>query len=53
MKVTFKVYRYNPEVDEKPHFKKYTLEMGDDAVLLDALNKIKWEIDGSLSYRRS
>ncbi|GAB6073693.1 succinate dehydrogenase/fumarate reductase iron-sulfur subunit [Nautilia lithotrophica] len=53
MEVTFKVYRYNPEVDEKPHYEKYTLDMSDDGVILDALNKIKWEIDGSLSYRRS
>ncbi|GAB6045154.1 succinate dehydrogenase/fumarate reductase iron-sulfur subunit [Caminibacter profundus] len=53
MLVTFKVYRYNPEVDDKPHYEKYELELKDDGVILDALNKIKWEIDGSLSYRRS
>ena len=53
MKVTFKVYRFNPEKDEKPHYETYELEMKEDKVVLDALNEIKWEIDGSLSYRRS
>ncbi len=53
MKVNLKVYRYNPEKENKPHFDKYELNMKEDAVLLDALNEIKWKFDGSLSYRRS
>jgi succinate dehydrogenase / fumarate reductase iron-sulfur subunit len=53
MKVALKVYRYNPEKDDKPHYEKYELELRDDAVVLDALNEIKWSFDGSLSYRRS
>jgi succinate dehydrogenase / fumarate reductase iron-sulfur subunit len=53
MKVKLKVYRYNPETDKNPRYEEYELDLRDDAVLLDALNKIKWEIDGSLSYRRS
>ena len=53
MKVKLKVYRFNPQKDEKPHFEDYELELRDDAVLLDALNEIKWRFDGSLSYRRS
>jgi succinate dehydrogenase / fumarate reductase iron-sulfur subunit len=53
MEVTLKVYRFNPKEDDKPHFDKYKLELREDAVLLDALNEIKWKFDGSLSYRRS
>ncbi|WP_024790421.1 succinate dehydrogenase/fumarate reductase iron-sulfur subunit [Lebetimonas sp. JH292] len=53
MEITLKVYRFNPKKDDKPHFDKYKLELREDAVLLDALNEIKWKFDGSLSYRRS
>ncbi|EGN75087.1 succinate dehydrogenase and fumarate reductase iron-sulfur protein [Idiomarina sp. A28L] len=54
-KITFSIYRYNPEVDEKPHMKDYTLELKDDQdlMVLEALIKIKEEIDPSLSFRRS
>ena len=50
MRVKLKVYRQTPE---KKGFEEYELDVNDDAVVLDLLNKIKWEIDGSLSYRRS
>ncbi|RUO38555.1 succinate dehydrogenase iron-sulfur subunit [Aliidiomarina shirensis] len=54
-KITFSIYRYNPEVDKKPHMKDYTLELKDDQdlMVLEALIKIKEEIDPSLSFRRS
>ena len=50
MKVKLKIYRHT---SEKEGFESYELEVGEDAVILDLLNKIKWEIDGTLSYRRS
>jgi len=51
--VTMIVRRFDPEVDEEPRWVDYDLEMlGTDRVL-DALHKIKWEIDGSLAFRRS
>ncbi len=53
MKVTFRVQRYNPEKDKTPYFKDYHLELNDAAVVLDGLHKIKWEIDGTLAFRRS
>ncbi len=53
-KYTFSVYRYNPDVDNAPHMKEYTLEMEDsqDLMVLEALIKLK-EQDPSLAFRRS
>lgn len=52
--VEFKIYRYNPEVDEKPYMKSYHLEVdsGRDMMLLTALTQLK-EQDETLSFRRS
>lgn len=50
----FSIYRYNPEVDKKPYYKDYEVELGDqDKKLLNALVKIKEELDDSVSFRRS
>lgn len=53
MQVTVKVLRFNPEKDVKPHFETYTIEQEPTDRVLDALNTIKWYIDGTLTYRRS
>ena len=52
-KLTFKVFRFNAETDVLPIYKTYTLDVRQDDVALDILNTIKWEQDGTLSYRRS
>ncbi|GGQ19527.1 MULTISPECIES: succinate dehydrogenase iron-sulfur subunit [Shewanella] len=54
MKLTFALYRYNPDVDTKPYMKDYTLEVpdGSDMMVLDALIKLK-EQDPTLAFRRS
>ncbi|AUR52683.1 succinate dehydrogenase iron-sulfur subunit [Aquella oligotrophica] len=53
-KMKFSIYRYNPEVDKKPYYKDYEVELGDqDKKLLNALVKIKEELDDSVSFRRS
>ena len=52
-KVTVMVRRYNPEVDAEPKWQDFDLTMYGTDRVLDALHKIKWEIDGSLSFRRS
>ena len=53
MKVKFKVYRYNPEIDKKPYMKNYDIEVDDPSVkVLAAIEKIK-EQDPSLGIRRS
>lgn len=49
----FKIYRYNPEVDEQPYMRNYELDIeAGDMMLLDALLLIK-EQDDSLSLRKS
>ena len=54
MKQVFSIYRYNPDVDNKPYMKDYELEIpeGSDMMVLDALILLK-EQDSSLSFRRS
>ncbi|WP_026529743.1 succinate dehydrogenase iron-sulfur subunit [Haematomicrobium sanguinis] len=51
--ITLKVRRYNPEVSDEAHWEDYQLTMYGTDRVLDALHKIKWDIDGSLSFRRS
>ena len=52
--VTIKVKRFNPEVDQKPHWQAFTVDdvEGTDRVL-DVLHKAKWYQDGTLTFRRS
>ena len=54
MKLSFSIYRYNPDVDNAPFMKGYDLEVpdGSDMMVLDALFLLK-EQDPSLSFRRS
>ncbi|ATF10393.1 succinate dehydrogenase iron-sulfur subunit [Candidatus Enterovibrio altilux] len=54
MTFNFSVYRYNPDVDDAPHMKEYTLEVPDDSdiMVLDALILLK-EQDSTLAFRRS
>jgi len=50
---TFRIYRYNPDVDVRPRMQVFEMEVGpQDRMLLDALVKLK-AIDPSLSFRRS
>ena len=53
MEVTFRIKRYNPDTDVKPVFKEYKVEVEGTDRVLDALFKIKWYQDGSLTFRRS
>jgi len=52
-KVTIKAFRFNAETDYLPYIKQYEMEVGKDDLVLDLMNRIKWEHDGSFSYRRS
>jgi len=52
-KVTLKTFRFNAETDYLPYYKHYEMEVSKDELVLDLLNRIKWEHDGSFSYRRS
>ena len=51
--ITFKIQRFNPEVDKKPYFKEYNLKCVETDRILDCLDRIKAEHDGTLTYRKS
>ena len=53
MEITLKVKRFNPEVDKKPHWETYTVDVDESDRVLDALHQVKWHQDGTLSFRRS
>ncbi len=53
MQVDLRILRYDPERDEKPHWEKYRVESGPMDRVLDLLHTVKWEQDGSLTFRRS
>jgi succinate dehydrogenase / fumarate reductase iron-sulfur subunit len=53
MRVDLRVFRYNPEIDKKPHYEIYQVEAKPTDRVLDLLEYIKGHIDGSLSFRRS
>ena len=48
------LYRYNPETDEAPYMQDFSVDTsGRDLMVLDVLELIKAEYDGSVTYRRS
>lgn len=51
--ITLEVFRYRPEQEFAPTFQSYEVPLRKDWVILDALNYIKDELDGTLSYRWS
>jgi fumarate reductase iron-sulfur subunit len=52
-KITLQVARYRPEQEGRPTFQEYEVPCPDEWVVLDGLNYIKDELDGTLSYRWS
>ena len=51
--VTLIIRRFDPEIDAEPRWQDFDVEMLPTDRVLDALHKIKWEQDGSLTFRRS
>ncbi|WP_411120774.1 succinate dehydrogenase iron-sulfur subunit [Streptomyces sp. x-19] len=51
--VTFRIRRFNPEVSDEARWEDFQLEIDPKERVLDALHKIKWDLDGSLTFRRS
>ncbi len=47
------IFRYRPEQENEPTFQTYEVPFDEEWVVLDAINYIKDEIDGTLSYRWS
>jgi len=53
MKMQFKIFRFDPQTDKGPYFRHYSVAAEPEERILDCLNRIKWEQDGTLSYRMS
>src|SRR5688572_20159288 len=54
MRVTFRIRRFNPEKDQKSYWGEYTLDnVEPNDRVLELLHRVKWEQDGTLSFRRS
>ncbi|RTZ44502.1 succinate dehydrogenase iron-sulfur subunit [Candidimonas sp. SYP-B2681] len=50
----FEIYRYDPDKDERPYMQKLEVELQPtDKMLLDAIIRIKNDVDDSLAIRRS
>ncbi|MGW2258518.1 succinate dehydrogenase iron-sulfur subunit [Streptomyces sp. NPDC001780] len=51
--VTFRIRRFNPEVSDEVQWQDFPIEIDPKERVLDGLHKIKWDVDGSLTFRRS
>ncbi len=51
--LSFRIFRFDPESDKEPWYKTYEVDAKPGERILDCLNKIKWEQDGTLGYRMS
>ncbi len=51
--ITVRIRRYDPEQDAAPHWQSYDVAAQPTELVLDLLHTIKWELDGSLTFRRS
>lgn len=50
----FQIYRWNPDADENPRYDTYEVDLSTcGPMVLDALIKIKNEVDSTLTFRRS
>ena len=53
MLVDLRILRFDPERDAKPHWERYRVESGPMDRVLDLLHTVKYENDGTLTFRRS
>lgn len=53
MRVRLKIFRFDPEMDRGPYFREYDVKADPSERILDCLNRIRWEQDGTLAYRMS
>ncbi len=49
--ITAKVFRYDPDRDEKPYFKSYRVEADGQMSVLVLLDRIQREMDQTISFR--
>lgn len=50
---TVKIRRFNPDIDKKPYWQTYQVALTQEKTVLAALEEIKAEQDGTLTFRRS
>lgn len=53
MQVELRVRRFNPELDDAPHWESYSVQAEPSDRVLDLLHQVKWFQDGTLTFRRS
>ncbi|MBI2331756.1 MAG: succinate dehydrogenase iron-sulfur subunit, partial [Chloroflexi bacterium] len=53
MEITVKIFRYNPEKDQRGNYVTYKVEADENDRVLDVLEYIKGKVDGALAFRRS
>ncbi|MFD1720902.1 succinate dehydrogenase iron-sulfur subunit [Amnibacterium endophyticum] len=51
--ITLIIRRFDPDVDTEPRWQDYDVDVLPTDRILDALHAIKWDQDGSLTFRRS
>lgn len=51
MQICFKIIRQSQNAS--PHLQSYTLDVEPGTTILDCLNRIKWEQDGTLAFRKN
>jgi len=51
---TFRIYRFDPDSGQNPHLDRFEIDLDDcGPMVLDAIIKIKNEVDATLTFRRS
>jgi succinate dehydrogenase / fumarate reductase, iron-sulfur subunit len=53
MEIRLKVFRYQPEKDQRPRYDVFTLEVDATDRVLDLLEYVHGDVDGTLAFRRS
>ena len=53
MQIELRILRFDPERDDKSHEERYCVEAEPMDRVLDLLHKVKYEQDGTLTFRRS
>lgn len=53
MELQIKISRFDADVDKESYFRTYEVSANPNDRVLDCLNRIKWEQDGTLAYRMS
>jgi succinate dehydrogenase / fumarate reductase, iron-sulfur subunit len=51
--VVLKIRRFDPERESEPRWERYEVPVQPGDRLLDALHWVKWNLDGSLAFRRA